>query len=113
MSLPDGDNPYLQFDAASGAALPVSASCYRGADCSPAQLASFDLLEAAAQLASRFPGGRMRVCRDAGEPGTSGLMPWSCSGEAGAPVIIKLGWRGEAGEPDAPKVFLSLGAGTP
>jgi type IV pilus assembly protein PilV len=113
MSLADGDNPYLAFDALPGEEPAEPASCYRGADCSPAQLASFDLLETAAQLASRFPGGRMRVCRDAGEPGTSGLMPWSCSGEAGAPVTIKLGWRGEAGEPDAPKVFIALGAGTP
>jgi type IV pilus assembly protein PilV len=113
MALPDGANPYLQFDIAPGAAAPAPASCYGGADCSPAQLANFDLGETAAALASRFPGGRMRVCRDDRPPDAAGLMSWSCSGDPGASVTIKLGWRGEAGMPDAPSVFLAMGAGLP
>jgi type IV pilus assembly protein PilV len=113
MALPDGANPYLQFDLAPGAAAVEASSCYGAADCSPAQLAAFDLAETAAALAGRFPGGRMRVCRDDQPPDAAGLGPWSCSEQAGAPVAIKLGWRGKPGEPDAPSVFLALGAGTP
>jgi type IV pilus assembly protein PilV len=113
MALPDGANPYLQFELAPGAAPPAPASCYGGADCSPAQLADFDLGETAVALASRFPGGRMRVCRDDQQADGSGLMLWACSEAPGAPVAIKLGWRGKPGEPDAPSVFLALGTGTP
>jgi type IV pilus assembly protein PilV len=113
MALPDAANPYLQFDLAPGAAPAAPASCYGDTDCSPAQLAGFDLGETAAALASRFPGGRMRVCRDDQAPGAAGLMPWSCSGEPGAPVTIKLGWQAEAGAPDAPSVVLALGSGAP
>jgi type IV pilus assembly protein PilV len=113
MALPDAANPYLQFDITPGAAAAAPSSCYGDADCDPAQLAAFDLGETAAALAGRFPGGRMRVCRDDQAPDAAGLMRWSCSGEPGAPVTIKLGWRGEAGAPDAPSVYLALGAGKP
>jgi type IV pilus assembly protein PilV len=113
MALPDGANPYLQFDLVPGAAPAAPASCYGGADCNPVQLASFDLFETAAALAGRFPGARMRVCRDDQPPDAAGLMPWSCSGDPGAPVTIKLGWREAPDGPDAPAVLLALGAGTP
>lgn len=116
MALPDADNPYLQFDAAAGALPAASASCYGASGCGPVELANFDLLETAAQLSSRFPGGRIRVCRDAQEPDASGLLAWDCSGGPGAPVAIKLGWRDRQAAPDAvsaPAVFLTLGAGAP
>jgi type IV pilus assembly protein PilV len=113
MALPDGVNPYLQFDVEPGATSAAPASCYGGADCDPAQMAAFDLGETAAALAGRYPGGHMRVCRDDGEPDASGLMPWRCSDAPGAPVTIKLGWRGQRGEPDGPSVVLPLGAGMP
>jgi type IV pilus assembly protein PilV len=121
MALPDAANPYLQFDldaattTATAATGPVS-PCFGAASCSPEQLARFDVYETAAALASRFPGGRMRVCRDAQDPGPAGLLAWSCTGGVEAPITIKLGWRGRPGEahsPDAPAVFLTLGAGTP
>jgi type IV pilus assembly protein PilV len=117
MALPDGANPYLQFDAVAGPGaappVPVPASCYGAANCNPEQLAGFDLGETAAALAGRFPGGHMRVCRDAQEPDAAGLLAWPCSGDAAAPVVIKLGWRGRPGAPDAPAVLLTLGSGTP
>jgi type IV pilus assembly protein PilV len=113
MALPDDSNPYLSFDFEPGDEPPASASCYGSADCSPLQLANFDLAETAAALAGRFPGAHMRVCRDSQEPDASGLLSWPCSGEAGAPLVVKLGWRGEPGEPDAPSVFLPMGAGAP
>jgi type IV pilus assembly protein PilV len=113
MALPDAANPYLQFDAKPGAAAAAPVSCYAGADCSPVQMADFDLADTAEALATHFPGGRMRVCRDARAPEPSGLLSWNCSGEPGAPVTIKLGWRARQGAPDVPVVFLTLGAGAP
>ena len=113
MALPDAANPYLQLDLHAGAS-PASASpCFGAASCSPEELARFDVVETGAALASRFPGGRMRVCRDEQHPDAAGLLAWSCAGGADAPVTIKLGWRGRPGQPDAPAVFLTLGAGTP
>lgn len=113
MALPDAANPYLQFDLDAAAAPEPAAPCYGAAGCSPQELARLDLSETGAALAERFPGGRMRVCRDARQPDAAGLLAWPCSGAAEAPVIVKLGWRGKPGEPDAPAVFLTLGAGTP
>jgi type IV pilus assembly protein PilV len=113
LALPDAANPYLQFDAAPGAASAPAPACYGASSCDPLQMAQFDLFETATLLASRFPGGRMRVCRDAQQPDGAGLLPWTCSGEPGAPVAIKFGWRGRPGEADAPAVFLLVGAGAP
>ncbi|CAH0284697.1 hypothetical protein SRABI118_03888 [Massilia sp. Bi118] len=116
MALPDADNPYLQFDAEAGAPPAASTSCYGASGCGPVELANVDLIETAAQLGSRFPGGHIRVCRDAQEPDASGLLAWDCSGGPGAPVAIKLGWRDRQAAPDAasaPAVFLMLGAGAP
>jgi type IV pilus assembly protein PilV len=116
MALPDAANPYLQFDLEAGAAPEPASSCFGTANCGPEELARFDLSETGAALANRFPGGRMRVCRDDQDPDSTGLLAWSCTGGLDAPVTIKLGWRGRQGEahaPDAPAVFLTLGAGTP
>jgi len=113
MALPDAANPYLQFDQEPGAAPESASPCFGAANCSPEQLARFDVYETGAALAQRFPGGRIRVCRDGQDPGASGLLAWSCTGGLDAPVTIKLGWRGRPGEADAPAVFLTLGAGAP
>jgi type IV pilus assembly protein PilV len=113
MALPDGANPYLQADIGAGAAAAPAASCYGSAVCDPMQMASFDLSETAMLLADRFPGGRLRVCRDAPAPDAAGLLAWDCTGAPGAPVVVKLGWRGRPDEPDAPAVFLALGTGAP
>ena len=113
MRLPDAANPYLQFDARAGESIAASASCYAATGCSPVQMASFDLADTAEALAGRFPGGRMRVCRDAREPDAAGLLSWTCTDDPGAPVTIKLGWRSRQGDPEVPVVFLALGAGTP
>jgi type IV pilus assembly protein PilV len=113
MALPDAANPYLQFDARAGESVAASVSCYSASDCSPVQMAAFDLADTAEALARRFPGGRMRVCRDAGEPDAAGLLSWTCTDDPGAPVTIKLGWRSRKGDLDVPLVFLALGAGTP
>jgi type IV pilus assembly protein PilV len=113
MALPDAANPYLQFDQEAGAAPESASTCFGAASCSPEELARFDVYETGAALVSRFPGGRMRVCRDDRDPDAAGLLAWSCTGGLDAPVTIKLGWRGRPGESDAPAVFLTLGSGAP
>jgi type IV pilus assembly protein PilV len=113
MALPDAANPYLEFDIESGASSAPAASCYGNTACDPMQMASFDLAETAALLAKRFPGGRLRVCRDAPAASAAGLLAWACTGDSAAPVAIKLGWRGRQGEPDTPAVFLALGTDAP
>jgi type IV pilus assembly protein PilV len=111
MALADADNPYLQFDYDSAAASPPAADpCYADADCTPAGLAAFDLSEIG-QAVARLPGGRIRVCRDASAPaGGGGLPAWTCDAQAGAPVVVKLGWR-EAGPVAVPRLQLLLAAG--
>jgi type IV pilus assembly protein PilV len=113
MALPDAANPYLQFDAAPGAAPAPAPACYGASSCNSQQMAQFDLSETAALLASRFPGGRMRVCRDAPHPDAAGLLAWACTDQPGAPVAIKFGWRGRPDDADALAVFLMVGAGAP
>lgn len=92
MALDDAANPYLalDYDVAAGPPAPA-ALCYADAACDAAGLARFDLFEAAQAVAARFPGGRIKVCRD-GNPEPA----WACAGAAGAPLVAKLGWR-EAG----------------
>lgn len=113
MALGDDLNPYLQLDFASGAALPAADSCYgTDAACSPERLARFDLMETAQALAARFPRGRVLACRDAAEPDpASGLLPWSCADQPGAPVAIKLGWAERSGEAAVPRVLLVVAGG--
>nr|WP_314543648.1 type IV pilus modification protein PilV [uncultured Massilia sp.] len=115
MSRPDSSNPYSQFDydagAAAGASEPAAAApCFGDGDCDAARLAAFDLAEVAQALAERFPGGRIRVCRDAGD-----ASAWECSAESGAPLVAKLGWRESAagGDVGAPRLQMALPGGAP
>lgn len=79
---------YLELDyAAAGGPPPGARPCYAGAGCSGAELAAFDVDETMQAIYGGFPGGRVRVCRDA-----AATMDWACSGGAGAPLVIKLGW---------------------
>ena len=108
LALPDADNPYvrLDYDAAGGAPT-ASALCYADAVCDADELARFALYEVSAAVAAGLPGGRIRVCRDAGPPA------WSCDAEDGAPLVVKVGWRAPGDTATgAPKVMLPLaGAG--
>ena len=99
-SLPDGANPYLSlsYDAASGPPA-AGASCF-SADCTPVQLAEFDLHEIRQALYAHFPRGRIAVCRD-GTPWDPayGRYCWSCDGNAAALPVVKLGWQGTGDGP--------------
>ena len=109
MALPDASNPYLRFDydAAGGDPAAPSVQCFGGADCSPADMAAFDLYEAARIVQGAFPGGRIAVCRDGG--GWNAALQsfeWRCTGGADAPVVVKLGWRAPGSTAAAPLVAM-------
>lgn len=113
LALADADNPYLQLDYATDTGPPPSGpACYDASACDTGELARFDLAEAARELKARFAGARILACRDASASDPSGEPSWSCSSEAGAPLVIKLGWR-EADEAAAlPRVVLPMTAGS-
>lgn len=94
--LPDGANPYLSFryDAADGLPAPP-ALCFGGGNCAPDALAQFDLHEMRQLLATRFPHGRVSVCRD-GSPwdAAANAYRWDCDGALDALPVVKLGWQG-------------------
>ncbi len=97
-------NPYLQlrYDAAADGAPAVPPPCFGDADCSPAQMAEFDLYETRQAIHAGFPRGRIVVCRDA-----AGSAPaWDCEAAANAPIVVKLGWRGNEDGGAAPRVTL-------
>ena len=114
MALPDASNPYLGFDydAAEGEPDAPPVQCFDGADCNPEQMAAFDLHDAARIVHGAFPGGRIVVCRDGG--GWNAALQsfeWTCSGGAGAPVVVKLGWRTPGSAGAAPPAIAMVVAG--
>jgi type IV pilus assembly protein PilV len=90
--LPD----YLTLDydsSTAGAPAPPSSLCLEHG-CDRAQLAALDLYQLQNMVRQRFPTGRARICRDA-HMWRDGKVRWDCSGDAGAPVVVKIGWRGK------------------
>jgi type IV pilus assembly protein PilV len=99
MQQPDADNPYLnlRYDVLADAAPAAPAqACFAAQPCSGAQLAAADIYELKRQVRQALPGGRLVICRDARrwDAARRGAN-WDCDGAAGAPVVIKLGWRGK------------------
>jgi len=81
LALPDADNVYLQV---------ADAPWDCPGACTPAQLAATERNDAAALAARSFPGGEVRVCRDT----LPAPLAWHCAGGPGAPLVVKIGWRG-------------------
>jgi type IV pilus assembly protein PilV len=109
MALADAANPYLQFayDALDGDPAAPPVQCFGAAACDPAQMAAFDLYEAARIVQGAFPGGRIAVCRDgSGWNAALQAFEWTCAGGAGAPVVVKLGWRAPGSTAAAPFVAM-------
>jgi len=120
MRLADHDNPYLNvdYDATLDAPDGQAPECFSTA-CGDAELARFDLDELKRQLRRELPGARLVICRDGGAwDGAAGAPGWACSGAAGAPVVIKLGWKerpadGAPAAPIRPGVVFRLSGGAP
>jgi type IV pilus assembly protein PilV len=113
LALPD--NPYLHLDYDAGGGAPTAPTlCYAETDCDADELARFDVFEVAEAVSASFPGGHVRVCRDAGEPDATGVLPWTCNAEDGAPIVVKLGWRAQGDrETGAPKLMMPLVGAAP
>jgi type IV pilus assembly protein PilV len=114
-ALAQPDNPYLHLDYDAGSGAPTApALCYADADCDADALARFDVFEVLDAVAAGFPGGRIRVCRDTGEPDATGMLPWTCDAEDGAPIVVKLGWRAQGdAATGAPKLMMPLAGAAP
>lgn len=80
LALPDSGNAYLQEPGAPSVCT---------SPCTSDQLAAVERDDAAAAAARMFPGGKVRVCRDL--PATP--LAWDCTEAAGAPLVVKIGWR--------------------
>ncbi|SFV01562.1 type IV pilus modification protein PilV [Pseudoduganella namucuonensis] len=83
----------LDYDAHADPVPSAPPLCWNGG-CDSAAVARADLYELKQQVAAQFPSGRARICRDAGM-WSAGRLRWACSGGAGAPVVVKIGWRGK------------------
>lgn len=96
MRLADGANPYLtlDYDVLAEPNPPMPAALCHGGACDGAQLAAFDLYEMKSLMRENLPAGRAVICRDAGL-WSGGKLRWACSGGAGAPLVVKVGWRGK------------------
>lgn len=116
----DRDNAYLPVDYDAAAAAPdgPAPQCFSAA-CGDAELARFDLDELKRQLRRELPGARLVICRDGGGGDGAAKAPgWACSGAAGAPVVIKLGWTerpadGAPGESIRPGVVVRVSGAAP
>lgn len=98
----DEANLYLQlrYDAAGGAPSAPAVMCFGAASCSSAQMAAFDMFEVQQALFDHYPGARIAVCRDLQAwDSAQRAFTWDCAGGAGAPIVIKLGWRDRAADP--------------
>lgn len=107
----------LNYDALAEPSPVAPPSRCDDAPCSADMLALADLYDAKLQVRRALPAGRVLICRDAGL-WSGGKLRWACSGEAAAPVVVKVGWRGKRpdGRPDAdaagaylPGVALAVG----
>ncbi|MGO4380767.1 type IV pilus modification protein PilV [Pseudoduganella sp. RAF53_2] len=71
---------------------PVAHSACADEACSSAELADAELDGLRRDVAHQFGNGRARICRDA-QIWQGKRLRWDCSGGAGAPLVIKIGWR--------------------
>lgn len=104
MAVADAANPYLQldFDAASELAPTAPPDCSLSS-CDSATLAQADLDALRLAISSRFPLGRIRICRDgASWNAAATALRWECDGAAGAPAMVKIGWRAPLGRDGVP-----------
>lgn len=103
----------FEYDSTSGME-PAALPCL-SVTCTPAQLAAFELQDAARRIREQLPEGRVRICRD-GMPWEQAreALSWDCStqGTVPAPIVVKIGWRTRQGTPlQASPPLLALAVG--
>jgi len=73
---------------------PTAAAPCHFASCSTTEFAEAELSQWKARLAAGFPAARIRICRDDTSREEAELgYSWDCSGEPGAPRVVKVGWK--------------------
>ena len=114
MSLADGINSYLQVDYQSSSTSGHSSNlaCYgANGDCDTQELARFDIDQLLQHIDADFPGGRVRICRDA-LPWNAAAerFEWDCASASStvAPLVIKIGWQEKAINHTAPQDRISV-----
>ncbi len=101
MRLPDNLNAYLHVDYQSSSTSSYSnaPTCFdSNLRCDTQKLARFDIHQLLRHIDTDFPGGRVRICRDASPWNASAQrFEWDCaivsSALMNAPVVIKIGWH--------------------
>jgi len=125
MQLGDAENRYLNLAYETAVDAPPDApstaagvACFSAQRCDSGQLADFDIEDFKRQVRG-LPAGHLVICRDQSAwDRASQALRWECSATAGAPIVIKLGWRaknpdGTAPHDAGPAVALALvGAST-
>ncbi|AVR96107.1 type IV pilus modification protein PilV [Pseudoduganella armeniaca] len=84
----------LDYDAAIEPSPAPPRSLCQDSTCAPAALAALDIYELKRMVRASLPAGRARVCRDA-HAWQAGRLRWPCSAVPGAPIVVKIGWRGK------------------
>ncbi|SNS32104.1 type IV pilus assembly protein PilV [Noviherbaspirillum humi] len=93
--LPQNGGGDYEFDAARPGAIPPTSdfSCFTSV-CDPDIAAGQHLADWRQRVASALPGARVVICRDSAPwDRASRKLKWSCDHRAGAPLVIKIGWR--------------------
>lgn len=101
MRLTDDINPYLQVDhqSSSASSYASAVTCYGASgSCNTQELAKFDIDQLLQHIDTDFPGGRVRICRDASPWNeTAKRFEWDCAITSSAlmiaPLVIKIGWQ--------------------
>lgn len=97
----------FEFDVSTQRSPDAGADCL-AVPCNAAMLAQHDLAEFRQRLQSALPSARALTCRDSSAASADHLQ-WPCSGEANAPIVIKIGWRSPGGVARDPVVALPVG----
>lgn len=116
MNLADDVNPYLQVDYQSSSTSSHSGNlaCYgSNGDCDAQELAQFDIAQLLQHIDADFPGGRVRICRDALPwNAAADRFEWNCTTASStvtiAPLVIKIGWQEKPSNHKAPQDNISI-----
>lgn len=101
----------MDYQADSEPSAPPPSSCHQ-TDCSAEEAAGFALWEWRMRVRSEFPGGRIRICRDARPwDRVTRTLSWTCFAPApgsSAAMVVKIGWPGKDGGVDGRGLSSSL-----
>jgi type IV pilus assembly protein PilV len=100
-------NPYMgTFSAPT--VTPPAQNCYTTpCTLNPLALANFEVADWLTRVYDELPGAQVVVCSDTTPYGAGGKAKWACTGGAGAPIYIKIGWTRQGFNPNGDASTLS------